>query len=41
MLVGREIMQCKPGKVRPMIEKFIAMDKLGRKAGNAPDAGAD
>jgi hypothetical protein len=33
MLLVREIMHCKPGKVRPMIEKFIAMDKLGRKAG--------
>ena len=33
MLLVREIMHCKPGKVRPMVEKFIAMDKLGRKAG--------
>ena len=33
MLLIREIMHCKPGKVRPMVEKFIAMDKLGRKAG--------
>ena len=33
MLLVREIMYCKPGKVRPMVEKFIAMDKLGRKAG--------
>lgn len=33
MLLIREIMYCKPGKVRPMVEKFIAMDKLGRKSG--------
>ena len=33
MLLVREIMYCKPGKVRPMVEKFVAMDKLGRKAG--------
>jgi hypothetical protein len=33
MLLVREIMYCKPGKVRPMVEKFGAMDKLGQKAG--------
>lgn len=33
MFLIREIMYCKPGKVRPMVEKFTAMDKLGRKAG--------
>ena len=33
MLLVREIMYCKPGKVRPMVEKFIAMNKLGTKAG--------
>ena len=33
MLMVREIMYCKPGKVRPLVEKFIAMDKLGRNAG--------
>jgi hypothetical protein len=33
MLLVREVMYCKPGKVRPMVEKFLAMDKLGRKAG--------
>jgi len=26
-------MYCKPGKVRPMVEKFIAMSKLGEKVG--------
>jgi hypothetical protein len=33
MLVVREIMYCRPGKVRPLVEKFTAMDKLGRKLG--------
>jgi hypothetical protein len=33
MLVIRDIMYCKPGKVRPLVEKFVAMDKLGRKMG--------
>jgi hypothetical protein len=33
MLLVREIMYCKPGKVRPLVEKFLAMDQLGRKAG--------
>jgi hypothetical protein len=28
MLVIREIMYCKPGKVRPLVEKFQAMSKL-------------
>jgi hypothetical protein len=26
-------MNCKPGKVRPMVEKFVAMSKLMEKAG--------
>ncbi len=33
MLLIREIMYCKPGKVRPMVEKFLAMKKLGEKSG--------
>lgn len=33
MLLVREIMYCKPGKVRPLVEKFLEMDKLGRQAG--------
>ena len=33
MLLIREIMHCKPGKVRPMVEKFLAMSKLNEKAG--------
>lgn len=33
MLLIREIMYCKPGKVRPMVEKFLAMSKLNERAG--------
>jgi len=33
MLVIRELMYCKPGKVRPLAEKFVAMSKLMDKAG--------
>ena len=33
MLLVRDIMYCKPGKVRPMVEKFLAMSKLGEKKG--------
>lgn len=33
MLLIREIMYCKPGKVRPMVEKFLAMAKLGEASG--------
>jgi hypothetical protein len=33
MLLVRDIMYCKPGKVRPMVEKFVAMSKLGEKKG--------
>ncbi|HWC74680.1 MAG TPA: hypothetical protein VG454_12165 [Gemmatimonadales bacterium] len=33
MLLIREVMYCKPGKVRPLIEKFLAMNKLAPKAG--------
>ena len=33
MLLVREIMYCKPGKVRPMVEKFTAMNKLGARVG--------
>lgn len=33
MLLVRDIMYCKPGKVRPMVEKFLAMKKLGEKGG--------
>ena len=33
MLLIRDIMYCKPGKVRSMVEKFLAMAKLGEKRG--------
>jgi hypothetical protein len=33
MLLVREVMYCKPGKVRPMVEKFVAMSALMEKAG--------
>jgi len=33
MLLIREIMYCKPGKVRPLVEKFLAMSKLMEKGG--------
>lgn len=33
MYLIREIMYCKPGKVRPMVEKFKAMSTLGEQMG--------
>jgi hypothetical protein len=33
MLMIREIMYCKPGKVRPMVEKFVAMSAVMDKKG--------
>ena len=33
MFLIRDIFNCKPGKVRPMVDKFIAMGKLGEKVG--------
>ena len=33
MFLIREIMYCRPGKVRPMVEKFTAMSKLGEQLG--------
>ena len=33
MYLVREVMYCKPGKVRPMVEKFLAMSKIGEKSG--------
>jgi hypothetical protein len=33
VLLIRDIMYCKPGKARPMVEKFLAMQKLGDRAG--------
>src|SRR5687767_9562160 len=36
MYLIREVMYCKPGKVRPLVDKFIAMEKLGKKIGMPP-----
>jgi hypothetical protein len=33
MLLIREVMYCKPGKVKTMVQKFIAMNQLGSKTG--------
>jgi hypothetical protein len=33
MLLVREVFYCKPGKVRPLVEKFLAMSALNEKAG--------
>jgi hypothetical protein len=33
MLLVRELMHCKPGKVKPLVEKFVAMSKLMETAG--------
>jgi len=33
MYIIREVMYCKPGKVKPMVEKFLAMSKLSEKVG--------
>lgn len=36
MLLVREIMHCKPGKVRPLVDKFLAMSKVGARLGMPP-----
>lgn len=33
MLLVRETFHCKPGKVKPMVEKLLAMGKLSQKHG--------
>ena len=33
MFLVRDIMFCKPGQTRPMVQKFLALDKLGRQMG--------
>ena len=33
MFLVRDIMYCKPGQVRKMVEKFTALSKLGKEAG--------
>jgi hypothetical protein len=35
MLMIRDIMYCKPGKVRPMVDKFRALAKLVEQSGTA------
>ena len=36
MYLVRDIMYCKPGKARPMVEKFVAMSKLSQQQGFGP-----
>ena len=33
MLLIREVLCCKPGKVRPMVDKFLAMSKISMGGG--------
>ena len=33
MFLVRDVMYCKPGKVRAMTEKFLAMNKIGERSG--------
>jgi hypothetical protein len=33
MFLVREVMHCRPGKVRPLVEKFLAMAKLSEQKG--------
>ena len=36
MLLIREVFYCKPGKVRPMVDKFLAMGDINKEAGMPP-----
>lgn len=36
MFLIRDIMYCKPGQARPMVQKFLAMSKIGSKFGFGP-----
>ena len=36
MLIIREIFHCKPGQVRPLLEKFKAVNKVAEKMGMGP-----
>jgi hypothetical protein len=36
MFLIRDIMYCKPGKARPMVEKFLALAKLSQSMGFGP-----
>ena len=33
MFLIRDVMYCKPGQARPMVQKFLALAKLGRQMG--------
>ena len=33
MLLIREVMHCKPGKVRPLVDKFLAMARIAEQNG--------
>jgi hypothetical protein len=36
MFLIRDIMYCKPGQARPMVKKFLALNKLGQQMGLGP-----
>ena len=36
MFLVRDIMFCKPGQARPMVQKFLALNKLGQQMGFGP-----
>lgn len=36
MLLVREVFHCKPGQVRPLVDKFRKMSELGEKIGMPP-----
>ena len=36
MFLIRDIMFCKPGQARPMVQKFLALGKIGRQFGFGP-----
>jgi hypothetical protein len=36
MFLVRDVMYCKPGKARAMVDKFLALSKLGDKVGFGP-----
>jgi hypothetical protein len=36
MFLVRDIMYCKPGQARPMVQKFLAISRLGQQMGVGP-----
>jgi hypothetical protein len=36
MLLVRDIMYCKPGQARPIVQRFLALSKLGQQMGMGP-----